>query len=84
MALWLMTWKVGRSSSTPDLSRVLSTFAHEDRIPKDVDHKAQNATVILMESEAPVFLKTNLTGKHCVYLDSCVYRFIVLGCYRSQ
>jgi len=49
-----------------------------------VDHKTPRTTIILIESEAPVSLKTYLTGKHCVYADSCVYMVIVLGCYRSH
>jgi len=40
--------------------------------------KTSSATVISIENEAPVLLEANLTGKHCVYTDSCVYRVIVL------
>jgi len=49
-----------------------------------VKHKSPSTTVILIASEALVFLKVNLTRKHCVYTDSCVYRVIVLGCYKSH
>jgi len=42
----------------------VTTFDHEDQIAVAVDHKTRSATVILMESEAPVFLEANLTGKH--------------------
>jgi len=62
------------------------TFTHENWVAKSVNRKTLSATVtvISIESEAPVLLKTNLTGKHCVYTDSCVYRVIVLGCCRSH
>jgi len=69
----------------------VAAFTHEDWVDasesvnhKSVNHKSRGTTVILIESEAPVFLKANLTGKHRVYTDSCVYRVIVLGCYRSH
>ena len=62
----------------------LSAMTHEDGFAEAVDHKTPSAIVILIESQAPVSIKANLTGKHCVYTDSCVYRVIVLGCYRSH
>jgi len=99
VALWSTTWQVGHLVQTwhgicppvdlnGDRNEMVdvTTFAHEDWVDESVNHTSPSATIILIdsESEAPVFLKANLTGKHCVYTDSWVYRVIVLGCYRSH
>ena len=50
----------------------VSAIAHEDWVAEAVGQKTPGITVILIENEAPVSLTANLTGKLCVYTDSCV------------
>jgi len=96
-ALWPTTWQVGHLAQTWRVRWPLvdsegstikvvdvSTITHEGRVAEAVDYKIPLATIILIESEAPVSPEATLTGKHCVYIDSCVYRVIVLGFYRSH
>jgi len=74
----------GSTNEVVDVSAIVQ--GPEDWVAEAMDLKTPSAAVIFIEIETPVSLnpKPNLTGKPCVYIDLCVYRVIVLGCYRSH
>ena len=93
-ALWPATWEVGHLSQTwyvlcplvdseGSSNEVVdvAAFAHEDWVDESVNHKSPSATVILIGSKVPVFLKQTWQ-ENTVCIQTRVV--IVLGCYWSH
>ena len=69
---WRVLWPLVDSKGSTNKVVDVSAIAHEHWVAEAVDQKTPSITVILIENEAPVSLTANLTGKLCVYTDSCV------------